>query len=77
VDGNNNGKRWVAIGSAVLSFVIGVIVASYVLGQRTGKVLDLQDWKNETAPRIERMDSKGTISFELFHEEKLRTQKQN
>jgi hypothetical protein len=37
------------------------------VGQRTGKISEVVDWKKETAPRIERMDSKGTISFELFH----------
>ena len=71
----HNGKaKWIAIISTILSFVVGVIFAAYILGQRTGKVLDLTDWKNETAPRIERMDASGTISFKLFHEEYLRTQ---
>jgi len=70
-----NGKaKWIAIGSTILSFAVGVIFAAYVLGQRTGKVLDLDNWKAETAPRIERMDAQGTISFKLFHEEYLRTQ---
>jgi len=69
-----NGKKWIAIISTVVSFFIGVVFAAYVLGQRTGKVLELQDWKSETAPRIERMDGQGTLSFKLFHEEYLRTQ---
>jgi UDP-2,3-diacylglucosamine pyrophosphatase LpxH len=72
---NKNGKgKWVAIVSTILSFAVGVIFAAYVLGQRTGKVLDLQEWKTETVPRLERMDSKGTLSFEGFHDEYLRTQ---
>jgi hypothetical protein len=72
---NGNGKaKWIAIVSGLLSFVAAVIFGAYVLGQRTGKVLDLQEWKNETVPRLERMDSKGTLSFESFHEEYLRTQ---
>jgi hypothetical protein len=72
---HKNGKgKWVAIVSTIVSFVVGVIVASYALGQRTGKVLDIDAWKAETAPRIERMDAQGTISFKLFHEEYLRTQ---
>jgi hypothetical protein len=71
---HGNGKKWIAVASTIISFVVGVIVASYALGQRTGKVLDLESWKNETAPRIERMDASGTISFKLFHDEYLRTQ---
>lgn len=59
---------------SILSFVGGVILAAYVVGQRTGKVAELVDWKAETAPRIERMDGQGTLSFKLFHEEYLRTQ---
>lgn len=39
----------------------------YGIGQRGGKITEIVEWKNDTAPRIERMDSKGTISFELFH----------
>jgi hypothetical protein len=59
---------------SILSFVGGVILAAYVVGQRTGKVGELVDWKTETVPRLERMDSKGTLSFEGFHDEYLRTQ---
>jgi hypothetical protein len=70
-----NGKaKWVAIVSTAVSFVVGIVFAAYVLGQRTGKVLDLSEWKTETAPRIERMDSQGTTSFKIFHDEYLRTQ---
>jgi hypothetical protein len=72
---NKNGRgKWVAICTSVLSFLAAVIFGAYVLGQRTGKVLDLHDWKTETAPRIERMDAQGTVSFKLFHDEYLRTQ---
>jgi len=70
-----NGKgKWVTICASVLSFLAAVIFGAYVLGQRTGKVLDLHEWKIETVPRLERMDSKGTLSFESFHDEYLRTQ---
>jgi hypothetical protein len=70
-----NGKgKWIAICTSVLSFIAAIIFGAYVLGQRTGKVLDLHDWKTETAPRIERMDAVGTNSFKIFHEEYLRTQ---
>src|SRR4029077_19507812 len=66
--------KWIAICTSILSFIAAVIFGAYVLGQRTGKVLDLHDWKTETAPRIERMDSQGTTSFKIFHDEYLRTQ---
>jgi hypothetical protein len=65
---------WVGIGKQVLSFVVGVIAAAFVLGSARQRVSDLTSWKAETGPRIERMDSKGTLSFELFHAEYLRTQ---
>jgi hypothetical protein len=64
----------VAIISALVSLGLSIVFAAYIVGQRTGKVLDLNEWKGETAPRIERMDASGTISFKLFHEEYLRTQ---
>jgi hypothetical protein len=72
---NGNGKaKWIAIVASILSFFAAVIFGAYVLGQRTGKVLDLNEWKTETVPRLERMDSQGTLSFKSFHEEYLRTQ---
>ena len=74
MNNNGNGKKWIAVVSTIISFVVGVVVAAYVVGQRTGTVLELQDWKNETAPRIERMDGQGTTSFKIFHVEYLRTQ---
>lgn len=70
-----NGKKWIVpLVSAILSFIVGVVFAAYIIGQRTGKVLELEEWKADTAPRIERMDGQGTLSFKLFHEEYLRTQ---
>jgi hypothetical protein len=74
-DEPKNGKgKWIAICTSVLSFLAAIIFGAYVLGQRTGKVLDLNNWKTETVPRLERMDSQGTLSFKSFHEEYLRTQ---
>ena len=72
---NGNGKhKWVAIGLPILIAVVGVLGFFYGVGQRTNKIAEVVDWKAETAPRIERMDAKGTTSFKLFHEEYLRTQ---
>jgi hypothetical protein len=72
---NGNGRtKWVAIGLPLLIAVVSVFGFIYAIGQRTSKIVEVVEWKKEIAPRIERMDSKGTISFELFHEEYLRTQ---
>jgi hypothetical protein len=73
---NGNGKhRWVAIGLPLAIAIVGVLGFIYGIGQRGGKIAEVVDWKIETAPRIERMDAKGTNSFEIFHDEYLRTQK--
>jgi hypothetical protein len=54
----------IAIVSASVSFFLSAIFAAYIVGQRTGKVLDIEKWRNETAPRIERIDAQGTLSFQ-------------
>jgi hypothetical protein len=66
--------QWVGVWKNVISFVVGVVVASFVVGSARQKVQDLVKWKEDTAPRIERMDRSGTTSFDLFHQEYLRTQ---
>ena len=69
---NGNGKtKWLAISIPILAAVTAVLGFFYGIGQRGGKITEVVDWKTETAPRIERMDSKGTISFKLFHDEYL------
>jgi hypothetical protein len=67
----NNGKRsmWVDVGKQVLSFVVGVIVAAFVLGRGIQKINAVADWKDQIAPKIERMDSIGTLSFDHFHKQ--------
>lgn len=62
-----NGNRWLLIGLPLMSAVFAVLGTVYLVGQRTNKIAEVVEWKNDTAPRIERMDSKGTVSFELFH----------
>ena len=59
-----NHSTRVAIISACVSFALSIVFAAYIVGQRTGKVLDLEKWRNEISPKIERMDSVGTLSFE-------------
>lgn len=57
---------WVGIGKQVVSFVVGVIVAAFILGRGIQKINEVKIWKDEVAPKIDRMDSKGTLSFEHF-----------
>lgn len=52
------------VGKQVLSFVVGAVVAAFVLGRGIQKINAVADWKTEVAPKIERMDSIGTLSFE-------------
>jgi hypothetical protein len=66
-DEHKNGKAWLAVGIPIMAAATAVLGFMYGIGQRGGKITEVVDWKNETAPRIERMDSKGTVSFELFH----------
>jgi hypothetical protein len=74
-NGNHKKTQWrLDIGKQILSFAVGVIVASFVIGQARQKMHDMQVWKEQTAPRIERMDSKGTLSFELFEKNYEKTQ---
>lgn len=54
----------VAIFSALVSLVLSIVFAAYIVGQRTGKVLEIEKWKNEIDPKISRMDSIGSLSFE-------------
>ena len=55
-----------------MAFVIGVVGAAFAIGGRSQKIHDLEKWKNEVAPRIERMDSVGSLSFDHFKAEYTR-----
>jgi hypothetical protein len=59
-------SMWVDVGKQVLSFIVGVVVAAFVLGRGIQKINEVATWKADIAPKIERMDSKGTLSFEHF-----------
>ncbi|HSW91704.1 MAG TPA: hypothetical protein VLG09_03605 [Candidatus Saccharimonadales bacterium] len=69
-----NKELWVGVGKQILSFVVGIIVAAFILGRNSQKINEMiawkQDvtnrWKADVAPRIERMDRQGSISFENF-----------
>ena len=83
-DGNDTSKHatLVSVWRYAVSFVIGCVIAGFTVGGVRQKVVtvgkDMEDWKKEWkevyAPRIERMDARGTLSFEHFHLEYLRTQ---
>lgn len=64
-----NKHWWVDVGKQALSFLIGVVVAAFVLGRGIQKINDVYNWKKEIAPKIERMDTTGTLSFDLFHKQ--------
>ncbi len=69
-----NKELWVGLGKQLITFVAGVIVASFILGKNSQKINEMilwkqevtQRWKSDVAPRIERMDRQGSISFENF-----------
>jgi hypothetical protein len=60
-------NKWFGIGRYLLSFLAGVIVAAFTLGSAGQKVRDLVAWKAMIGPKIERMDSVGSLSFDHFH----------
>jgi hypothetical protein len=65
---NESGKHStrVAIVSALVSLVLSIVFAAYIVGQRTGKVLEIDRWKTDTAPRIEKMDLEGSVATKNF-----------
>ena len=64
-EGSKHSTR-VAIISACVSLALSVVFAAYIVGQRTGKVLEIDSWKKETAPRIEKMDLEGSVATKNF-----------
>ena len=62
------------IGKQVLSFLVGVIVAAFVVGSARQRVSDLVAWRAEITPKIERMDSQGSLSFHSFEKHYMETQ---
>lgn len=69
-----NKELWVGLGKQLITFVAGVVVAAFILGRNSQKINEMlawkqdvtQRWKTDVAPRIERMDRGGSISFENF-----------
>jgi hypothetical protein len=63
-----NHNKWLGIGRYILSFLAGVIVASFIVGSRSQKMADLLTWKGEIGPKVERIDSVGSLSFDHWKE---------
>jgi hypothetical protein len=62
-------SAWVGIWKQALSFLVGVIIATFFVGGARQKMKDLATWKEQIAPKIERMDSVGSLSFDHFHKQ--------
>ena len=58
-------------------FFIGVIVASFTFGSRIQKVNEIVEWKKQIDPKIERMDSSGSLSFGHWKEGYTKEQQRN
>ena len=65
---------WIGLARTAVSGIIAAIAVIFFFGGREAKINDLLLWKTDTAPKIQRMDTTGTLSFELFHKEYDRTQ---
>ena len=70
----NTKTVWIGVARTVVSAILAAGAVIFFFGGREAKINDLVTWKSETAPKIQRMDTTGTLSFDLFHKEYLRTQ---
>jgi hypothetical protein len=68
-DTSDKHTRWIGIWRYVITFLVGVIVAAFTVGSARQKVKDLVAWKEHIDPKIERMDSVGSLSFDHFHKQ--------
>lgn len=68
---------WMGIWKQAMSFLIGVIVAAFFVGSRTQRIKDIQTWKDHISPKIERMDSVGSLSFDHWKVTYEKEQKHN
>ena len=71
---NDSKNIWIAVGKQVFSAAIAVGAVVFFFGGREAKINDVVAWKNKTEPVIQRMETSGTLSFDLFHKEYERTQ---
>ena len=66
---------WIGMARTVVSGVIAAGAVIFFFGGREAKINDLVAWKIRTEPVIQRMDTTGTLSFDIFHKEYERTQR--
>jgi hypothetical protein len=71
---NNKHAVWIGVARTAVSAIVAAGAVIFFFGGREAKINDIVNWKSETAPIIKRMDTTGTLSFDLFHKEYLRTQ---
>jgi hypothetical protein len=67
-------QMWIGLARTAVSGVIAAVAVIFFFGGREAKINDLVAWKVRTEPVIQRMDTTGTLSFDLFHKEYERTQ---
>jgi hypothetical protein len=67
-------SMWANVAKQILSFVVGVIVAAFILGRNSQKINEVVTWKGQVAPLIEHMNRSGTVSFEHFFVQYEKTQ---
>ena len=65
---------WIGVARTGVSAIIAAIAVIFFFGGREAKINDIVAWKVRTEPVIQRMDTTGTLSFDLFHKEYERTQ---
>ena len=68
-------RLWMGAARTIVSGIIAATAVIFFFGGREAKINDLVTWKTETAPRIQRMDSEGSVSFHVFFKEYERTQR--
>ena len=66
-------SMWVGIGEKVISFVVGVIIAAFLLGGARQRMAtlgkEMEDWKTEWKERdkhITKMDLEGSVATKNF-----------
>ena len=65
---------WMGLARTVVSGIIAATAVIFFFGGREAKINDVVAWKTRTEPVIQRMDTTGTLSFDLFHREYEKTQ---
>ena len=68
---------WIGVWKPILSFFLGIVIASFTFGSRIQKVNEIVTWKEQIAPKIERMDSVGSLSFDHWKVTYEKEQKHN